>query len=44
MVEEDPMRGGVDVSPVDVLLDPTNVVVSNGGTENEEFVCPLGVV
>ena len=41
MVEEDPL---VDVSPSDVLLDPTNVVVSNGGRVNEEFVCPLDVV
>ena len=44
MVEEDPLRGEVDVSSVDVLLDPLNVVVSNVGRVKEEFVCPLDVV
>ena len=34
----------VEEEPNDVLLDPLNVVVSNGGRVNEEFVCPLDVV
>ena len=44
MVKEVPFRGEVDVSPVDVSLDPTNVVVSDGGRVNEVFDCPLDVV
>ena len=45
MVKEVPFRVEVDVSPVVVSLDPTNVVVvSNGGRVNEEFDCPLDVV
>ena len=44
MVKEVPFRGEVAVSPVDVSLDPTNVVVSNVGKVNEEFDCPLDVV